>query len=523
MVSFLFVLACRGLEENTQTGPEAMAPLPLLIRASIDLRGVRPSAEELAAVEADSSKVEDYIAQYMEDPRFEGRVSDLYQQIFLTRNDAYLISAASYGLPDEATFAASVGDEVPRIVGRIAAEDRPWTELVTGDWTMANETLATVWPIDYQGPGWQPAKYTDGRPAVGILTTNSLWWRYTSTDSNANRKRANAISRTLLCSDYLSRPIEFDRNLNLLDEGAVTDALRTDPACISCHNTLDPIASSLFGFWWYDYTNPREARSYFPEREQRWKDYGNVAPGWYGQPVHSLRDLGQKIAGDSRFVDCAVEQAWELLLRRDRDIADDQTLVTHRNAFLSGGLSLKPLFRSVMADPMYRAADSADEAYSSRKQVTPELLGSMVQDLTGFAWTYGGYDMLRTDASGFLTLAGGADGYAVTEPADSPNTTLVLVQERLAENAAWYVVNQDPSRLFTVDFTETPETGKAAMVAQLQALHWRIFGTRVAAEGAEVEAGLALWSDLYAVEPDGKEAWAGVLSILLRDPDFLFY
>ena len=45
----------------------------------------------------------------------------------------------------------------------------------------------------------------------------------------------------------------------------------------------------------------------------------------------------------------------------------------------------------------------------------------------------------------------------------------------------------------------------------------------VTADGEEVEAALSLWSDLYTVERDTRAAWAGVLSALLRDPDFLLY
>ena len=61
------------------------------------------------------------------------------------------------------------------------------------------------------------------------------------------------------------------------------------------------------------------------------------------------------------------------------------------------------------------------------------------------------------------------------------------------------------------------------MVAQIQRLHLRIFGTRVEADGPEVEANLELWSDLYEVSLTIEDAWAGLLTVLLRDPDFLFY
>ena len=61
------------------------------------------------------------------------------------------------------------------------------------------------------------------------------------------------------------------------------------------------------------------------------------------------------------------------------------------------------------------------------------------------------------------------------------------------------------------------------MVAQLQVLHRRIFGTWVEPDGDEVTANLALWSDLHAATGDVAQAWVGVLSALLRDPDFLLY
>jgi len=42
-------------------------------------------------------------------------------------------------------------------------------------------------------------------------------------------------------------------------------------------------------------------------------------------------------------------------------------------------------------------------------------------------------------------------------------------------------------------------------------------------DGEEVEANLALWQELYAINRDADEAWAGLLTALLRDPDFLLY
>lgn len=516
----VILLACADPPEVAET-PE-MGAVDLLERASLDLRGVRPTVEEIEAVEADPGALDASLDALLQDPRFEGRVRDLWAEVYLTRTESYSITGATYDL-DPAAFQASVGDEALRVLGYIAANDLPYTELVTGDWTMADENLAAAWPIDHPGTGWTRSTYTDGRPAAGVLATNGLWWRYTSTDSNANRKRANQISRIFLCNDYLSRPIEFDRNINLLDEEAVQTAITTNPSCQNCHASLDPIASYLFGFWWYDYTNPTEAAFYFPEREQRWRSYTEVEPSFYGEPGWNLADLGQQLAADHRFPECATQQAYELLLRRDVTLDDTDALVTHRNAFIEGGLTMRALIRSILDDPRYRSGATDTEGFVPKKMVTADMLASQIEDLTGFRWTATGYDMLGTDSVGVRTLAGGADGYNTTATATTPNATLLLVQARLAEAGALWVVDNEPERLFTVDFAATPETDQAAMAEQIQALHLRIFGRRVAVDGDEVAAGLELWSAVYAVEGDGATAWAAVLTALLRDPDFLLY
>jgi hypothetical protein len=517
-----------------------MDPTRALIRASIDLRGARPSLAELDRIDTDPDAYDELVAAFMADPRFEARMVDFWAEVFLTRTDRFAFQASDFGRADEPAFARSVGEEPIRMAARLAAEGAPWTDLVTADWTMANRVLTDIWPVEAIGDpdpsGWFPAVYTDGRPAAGVLASNGMWWRYTSTDSNANRKRANQISRVLLCNDYLLRPIDFDRDVNLLDADAVQDAISTDPGCVNCHNSLDPIAAYLFGFWAYNQESWIESTTYHPARERLYDDYLGVAPAWYGAPGSGLSDLGHQIAGDPRFPDCAVERVYTGLLRRDADLADIDALTRHREAFLAGDLSLQSLLASVVTDPRYLSADSAHPALDPTgavptKMATADLLATQIEDLTGFTWSYFDYDMMRTDLVGLRTLAGGADGQATTRSARAPNATLLLVQERLAEAGASAVLASDAAlpaaerRLFTeLDFSETPDgPGRDAMVAQVQVLHRRIFGTWVEPDGDAVTANLTLWSDLYAATGDRAQAWVGVLSALLRDPDFLLY
>ena len=532
-----WLLACAPPPEPAPSTPaasvERLPPHRLVHRLSLDLRGVRPDPADVARVEADPTAYEDLVDEYLQDARFPARVGELFAEVYLTDTEQYFINPLAYGVSDVPTpvLLDAVGGEALAVLAEVTRADLPITELVTGDWTMANEVTARLWPLDYPADttGWRRSQYTDGRPAAGVLAGTGLWWRYQSTDSNANRKRANQVSRIFLCNDYLVRPIDFDRNVNLLDEQAVADALRSNPGCASCHVSLDPLAAYFFGFTSFN-PDSTDAGRYHPSRERMWEDMLGTPPAYYGQPGSSLADLGRAIAADHRFPQCFVEQATALLLRREVELADFGRLGEHRDALIAGDLAVRPLVRSIVTSPEYTTA--TDEGLPGTgvplKLVTPSLLASQVEGLTGFRFTADGWDLLGSDQVGFLTLAGGADGAFVTRHARDPNTTLLLVQERLAEAAADHVVSQDRTaaepRLFDQVSPDTAVADDpAAAVAQIQSLHARLFGVDVAADGPEVTANLELWADLYAIEGAPDRAWTGLVSALLRDPDLLLY
>ena len=236
----------------------------------------------------------------------------------------------------------------------------------------------------------------------------------------------------------------------------------------------------------------------------------------------------QQLASDSGLIECAVEQAFEIFLGRAPEAEDTTALTAHREAFLKSGLQLKALYRSLLNDSSYTTSIQHGNENAGFKMVTTDQMASQIEDITGFRFRTQGYDVMSTDTYGLRTLAGGVDGDLVTAPATNPTATMLLVQERLAQAAAWFVVDKDQSsdspRLFTeIDFHETPNSSPEPMIAQIQNLHLRLFGHLIAPDGPEVEANLALWTDLFEVEGSISDAWAGLLSVLLRDPHFLVY
>ncbi len=537
-------LACAQPTETTPVDPDAvLVPLDgprLLRRMSLDLRGTLPSVAELDAAEiADEEGLDALRDALLEDPAFEERVVLKLAERWHTRVDEFLLSNAEYlsegvGAPEQIyAWERAVGEEPLRLMAWVAANDRPWTEIVTADYTVANETLAAAWPIDYpeDGEGWEVSTYTDGRPAAGVLATNGLWWRYYSTVSNYNRGRAAAISRLLLCEDYLARPVTFDSQVALVDEAGVESALRSNPYCLGCHSSLDPLASALFGFWVANEYSAIEMDTYHRERELLGQYLLGTEASFFGTPVAGLAQLGEQIAQDPRFSRCAAETFAEVLWGRAVTQDDFDRVELLRDAFLAGDGSIKPLLRAVVDTPVYRAGaleDAATDAQRAGENTTrlidAILFRSVMADLSGFSWQYEGFDQLDNDTYGYRLLGGGVDGSYVTGTQRLPSITWLLTNQLVAEGAASQLVEgldtpEAEGRIFTaVSSANTPDD--AAFQAELAQLHWRLFAVR-ADDGWLAEMS-AIWREVEATDgPDA--AWTVALAAMLQDPLFVTY
>ena len=538
----LVLLSCNGpapAVDDTGLAPNApsmvLEPLEdaaLLRRLSLDLRGVTPTLDELAALK-EGTPIEALLETFLDDERLKDRMVELFAERWLTRTDLFNLTTENFALAaeEEFTFERSIGEEAPRLAAHTIAEDLPWSTLVTADYTFADDMLEGIWPVEIIEDGdavWRMARYTDNRPAMGVLGTNGLWLRYDTSNANLNRHRAAALSRLFLCSDYLTRPVTFSSS-GLLEDGSLEAAIQTEPSCISCHATLDPLASMLFGFWWFDRYDTTELSYYHAEREQLGELYLGVQPGWFGQPVDSIDDLGDTIAADPRFADCAVQTMAELLWQRSVTLDDFSTLDALEADFVADGMPAGRLLTALLATEEYRAGGVTGDAeraatIATRRLLSNSQLVTAVADLTGFVWEWEGFSQLENDDIGYRILAGGLDGDTVTSRLQTPTIASLLVIKRLSQAAASTAVERDlidgsdPVLLDRVDLDTRPDDDDFS--AQLTDLYRRLYSTDPT--DADREADAALW-EAVAAEDGSEAAWRSLLSTLLRDPTFWTY
>ncbi len=515
------------MEEEAPKELEPLKPPKLLRRLSLDLLGVLPTIADLDAVEDDAGALDNWIENALSDPRWEQRLVHILGRRWHTQVDEFQVLFEEYDnlyLDDanEYPFERSAGEEPLRLLAHVAARDLPWSEVVTADYTVANEVLASIWPINHSGSGWQKSTYTDGRPAAGVLTTNGMWLRYYSLGTNYNRGRAAAISRLLICEDYLSRPVSFAAFPSLADEDATETALRTEPYCLGCHATLDPIAATLFGFQTVDTHNGDETGLYHREREALGPVILDVDAAWFGAPVTGLQALVQHIANDERFHACAVQSFAESLWQRDSSLSDWTSLQTLRSAYDAGDQRIRPLIRAIVDTHHYRAGAADEPQHNTARMVMPDQWSSLIEDLSGFTWTWNGFDQLDNDTYGYRVMAGGVDGLQVTRPGDAPSVTGALVLQRLSEAAASEIVSNTMGSgtgiLGAVSATHQP--GDAEWNAALDSFFWKILARRPDTE--DRNALIDLWN-LVRADQGEQEAWVALISALLRHPESVQY
>lgn len=542
-----------GVDSTGEPGDDGPPPIYLpptehLVRVSMALRGVRPSAQELAAVEADPAAIDGIVDGYLDDPRFGTIVRDLHNDALLVLVD-FLVFPAGFVPKDPVAdvdlyrLNRSITEAPLRLVEHVVMNDLPYTEIVTAEYTLADEIVAGVWGLPYEGTGtsWEVTQWQDERDQAGILSDPWLFQRYQSTVSNANRGRANAISRALLCYDFLSRDIEVDASVNLADPDAVANAVVENPACASCHQGLDPLAGFLRD-WSPVYVPSDVDYPFDPYLPGVFEDIGATVrdSNFFGRAGEGLGDLGRFIAEDPRFSLCAAQRFYAYFHQVSLEEVPLETAARLQTALVDNGMSAKALARAIVLDDEFRVshADPDDPGELDPvgvKKARPVQLSLLFDDLTGFGWRtdltefdLAPIELLDDSFLGYNVLLGGVDSLFVTQPSYTYSATASLVLRNLSREAANFVVDADfaepdlgARRLLTL-VTET-DTEEGLVREQLAALHLRILARSVEPDGPEVDATHALFQAALDHSGDVARAWKVTLTALLQDVEIAYY
>lgn len=529
-----------------------LSPTEHLTRASLALRGLRPSVADLQAVAADPTQLPAIVDRYLASPEFGATIEDLHNEQLLMRLEQpqFTVEPVAGTATEGATFLQlnqSLYQEPLRLIRDVVMTDRPYTDIVTASYTMADGIVAAVWGYAHASAPdqWEKTSYPDGRGAAGILSTSAFYQRWHSTGFNYNRGRANEISRALLCHDFLSSDIVVDTSIDLSDPDVVANAVVQNPSCAGCHQTLDPLASYLFPFKGNLVVGQITAyplQWYLPGQINRWQTANKRPPMYFGDTASGLSGLGQAIAQDPRFARCAAVHFASFFTEVPEDQLPADWIAQLQQQFVASNYSAKQLAKAVVLSDAFRVSHDTDatkaEGVVGYLKTRPEQMSRMLSDLTGYSWSatsnaqvrgmkVGTGNLLEGDFVGFRVLAGGIDNYFVTQPIFTMNATSSLVARTVSAAAADYVVEHDATAapadrtLFTK--AAPTATDEASVRAELVYLHARIFGELHAASDPAIDDAYQLFSDALTAGGDAKRAWKLTLTGMLGDFRALFY
>ncbi len=542
---------------------EFLSPVEHLLRVSMALRGMRPSLSDIEAVQGDPDALEGIVDGYLDSPAFGTTVMNLHNEALLVEPDYAYYPA---GFPNVGALAGrdfyAINRDIMqaplRLVEHVVMSDRPYSEVVTADYTLANDVVATVWGIPYAGAGdWEVTQWDDGRENAGVLSDSWLFQRHRSTDANANRGRANLVASAFLCADFTSTDVDVDVSVDLSDPEAVADAVLDNPSCAACHAQLDPLASYFRGFFpiYVPEEQALEDPSYpmeLPWYEELFPELLGVPmlpPAYFGDEGDGLAFLGEKITQDPRFTDCTVRRFWSYLHQTSLEGVPEDTLETLGAGF-ADAMDAKALVKAIVLHDDFRTAavvpadpqapTDAELELAQRVgmlKARPEALAMMVEDLTGFSWVadfstiidedtgeplnLGRVPLLQDSFLGYRVLGGGIDSMFVTQSAHTYGAPNLLVLTTLAREAAHYEVEQAIAGEGTLLGVQPDTTDEASVRAELEAIHLRLYAASAEAEDIDVLYGL--FEAARAASGDAARAWKTTLTAMLADQRIAFY
>ncbi|MCA9650998.1 MAG: hypothetical protein KC501_13870 [Myxococcales bacterium] len=560
-------VACDEVDvaEEFFDGVELLDEVATLRKASLALVGRMPTIEEEQAVrDGGFEALDGVLDQMMTQDAFYERLIEIYNDHFLT--DRYypdtraldLLAGLSDSndeplypnmfwfdvLPEEEAMEAEtfankgLSRESLQLIAYVVRNNRPYTEVLTADYTMVNPFSAKSYGVD---ASFETGNYNEfvpaqipGIPHAGVLTNSVFMNRFPTTDTNRNRHRARKLYDFFLATDVLrlgERPIDATGS-------DILNPTMNNPNCTVCHAVIDPVAGALQN-WAVDGTyKPREEGWY---AEMRQPGFGDeiMPPSEYPR---AAQWLAQEIVKDPRFAIAPVHILFKGLsgqdpLREPSDPTDEFYLQHIRgfevqskifqdiaDQFVENNYDLKTVVKEIIKSPYYRAANAGTltperEAelaeVGTGRLLTPEQLHRKVETITGQPWRNGESDLLL-EPDEYLLFYGGIDSDAVTERITEPNGIMANIATRMAnEMACWTVAadfTKDPTdrKMFPfveVGFEPADENGfeiagsSAAIKANIQYLHQRLLGEFLDLTDPEIERTYQLFLEVWQ---DGK-------------------
>jgi hypothetical protein len=357
---FLYRIEQRG----SANALEPVASYDIASRLSYFLWGTMPDERLLGLARDDELTAVDVLEQEVDRMLLAPQSRDFVasfagQWLGLRALQSHAVLSDVYPEWDE-ELRVAMSEEAQRYFAEFLDNDLPFSEFLRADYNFYDARLAEHYGLPAPATPFARVSRSDdahrGFLGLGAFLTVSSYAHRTSPTLRAKR-----VLETFLCTTPPDPPPGIDipsldgddaaNRAATLDNVRERLALhRTDPACATCHDMMDPI-----GFALEEFDAIGRHRTTYSNGDDI--DASGVLPD--GTSFDGLFELSDVLSNDPRFMSCAVEKLFTFALGRSPTKMDEPHLERIREEWTSNEPSLRRLIKSLVRSDPFRLQGSA--------------------------------------------------------------------------------------------------------------------------------------------------------------------
>ncbi|MEO0592063.1 MAG: DUF1592 domain-containing protein [Myxococcota bacterium] len=230
--------------------------------------------------------------------------------------------------------------------------ERPLEEILTADFTYANQSLASIYGMELPGDGFERVDLSEDPTRGGLLTLPGVLALSGATDTPSFVARGLYLLEHLIC-DQIPPPTNDEQLVEEEPEEGrsqryYAERRVADPNCGGCHNRIDTLAFSM---------TPFDGLGYFRAEDE----FGNALashgtyyePGADGQDYDDVAGLSEILASSERVRDCFITRPIQFALARPVIELDACLLTEIKADFLARGGTYRDLLLAIATHPSF--------------------------------------------------------------------------------------------------------------------------------------------------------------------------
>jgi len=245
--------------DPARPGTQRLDGWSLATRLSLFLWNAAPDAELLQAAGSGAlhtrKGLEKQVDRMLASPRLEEGVRALFDDMFEFENFGMLSKDGTIYPSFTGETAVDAREQTLRtIIDHLLTRRQDYRDLYTTRQTFMSPSLAPIYKVAAQGPGWMPHEFPADSPYQGLLTQASFQALHSHPGRSSATLRGKALREVMLCQVVPKPPANVDFSAVQNPDGSVKTARERvafhlkNPSCAGCHRITDPMGLSMESF-----------------------------------------------------------------------------------------------------------------------------------------------------------------------------------------------------------------------------------------------------------------------------------